>query len=130
MYLMNGNFRISVMLSSTGEQKRLIQILHDVCPNAVVTGFTSKEALINSAQDNMPNVAFLDENYGLESGPGIGRELTDIIPHFCNLFFITDGKNDSILRNIIQLRASGVLPTGFTKSNVADELFNLRYPAI
>jgi DNA-binding NarL/FixJ family response regulator len=129
-YPMNGNFKISVMLSYVSEQKRLIKILHNICPNALITGYTSKEALIDAAQKSMPNVAFLDENYGLESGPGIGRELMSIIPHFCNLFFITDGKNESILRNIIQLRVSGVLPTTFTQNNVADEMCNLRYPTI
>ena len=102
-----------------------LQLLREVLPSAVVTGFSKPSAALKFASVNRVPLAFLDIEMGKFSGMDLCRELLEINPH-TNVVFLTAYPEFSL--PAWDLGASGFLLKPLTAQAIRRQLSLMRYP--
>lgn len=98
-----------------------------VRPEADVSGFDDQDDLLDEAEQNGCDVAFLDIHMRGMNGVQVAKRLKSINPKM-NIIFVTgfsEYKADAM-----DMKASGYIMKPVTKEEVAEELDNLRFPII
>ncbi|MBR6172846.1 MAG: response regulator [Eubacterium sp.] len=107
---------------------RMLEIcVREVKPDAEVEGFDDQDELLESAEKNGCDVAFLDIHMRGMTGVEVAKRLKEINPKM-NIIFVTgfsEYKGDAM-----DLKASGYIMKPVTKEEVAEELDNLRFPIV
>lgn len=102
-----------------------LQILEEVMPNAIITGFTKPSEAIEYAKTNLVALAFLDIEMGKTNGLDLCRTLLTINPR-TNVVYLTAYIEYSF--DAWSTGASGFTLKPITKEGVEAQLKNLRYP--
>ena len=107
---------------------RMLEIcVREVKPDAEVEGFDDQGDLLESAEKNGCDVAFLDIHMRGMTGVEVAKRLKEINPKM-NIIFVTgfsEYKGDAM-----DMKASGYIMKPVTKEEVAEELDNLRFPIV
>ncbi|MBR3538585.1 MAG: response regulator [Eubacterium sp.] len=107
---------------------RMLEIcVREVKPDAEVEGFDDQDDLLESAEKNGCDVAFLDIHMRGMTGVEVAKRLKEINPKM-NIIFVTgfsEYKGDAM-----DMKASGYIMKPVTKEEVAEELDNLRFPIV
>ena len=101
--------------------------VREVKPDAEVEGFDDQDDLLESAEKNGCDVAFLDIHMRGMTGVEVAKRLKEINPKM-NIIFVTgfsEYKGDAM-----DMKASGYIMKPVTKEEVAEELDNLRFPIV
>ena len=107
--------------------KMLEQAVREAKPDAVISGFRKQAELLEEAEKNGCDVAFLDIHMRGMTGVEVARRLKKIAPKM-NIIFVTgfsDYKGDAM-----DLRASGYIMKPVTAEEVKAELEDLRFPIV
>lgn len=100
-------------------------IVRDCCPGDEVLDFKTEREFLEKAKEAPCDVAFIDIHLGGGAdGIHLAEKLKMITPNV-NIIFLT--AYDRYYREAIHLRASGYLLKPLMKSDVLEELENLRY---
>ena len=107
---------------------RMLEIcVREVKPDAEVEGFDDQGDLLESAEKNGCDVAFLDIHMRGMTGVEVAKRLKEINPKM-NIIFVTgfsEYKGDAM-----DMKASGYIMKPVPKEEVAEELDNLRFPIV
>ncbi len=103
----------------------MLEIIKEVKPDAKVMGFINPSKLLEYAAKNEADVAFLDIEMGHISGVETAKRLKQMYPKI-NIVFATG--YDEYMKIAIKMRVSGYIMKPVKKSDVEDELNNLRNP--
>ena len=107
--------------------KLLVTMIEKVKPDAEVESFRIQTELLEAAEKNGCDVAFLDIHMRGMNGVEVAKKLKEINPKM-NIIFVTgfsEYKADAM-----DMRASGYIMKPVTKEDVARELSELRFPVI
>ena len=102
-----------------------LQVLEEVLPNAVVTGFTRPTEAVEYAKANRVALAFLDIEMGKISGLELCTMLLEIYPR-TNVVYLTAYSDYAF--NAWGTGASGFMLKPITPEGVRAQLAKLRYP--
>lgn len=105
----------------------LENILIKIKKNAEIKTFLEPEELIEYAQNEEFDVAFLDVEMGTMSGIEVAKALKQINPKV-NVIFVTG--YSKYMKDAFKLHVSGFVSKPATKTSVEEELNNLRNPII
>lgn len=105
--------------------KSLVKAISEAEPDAEIFPFESPQELLQFAEENFCDVAFLDIRIGETDGMEIAKKLKDILPDI-NIIFVTGYMNYAM--DALALHASGYILKPIRKGDVERELNNLRYP--
>lgn len=104
----------------------LIQTIRQAAPDARITGCRSAQAALEAAEEQPPDIAFLDIEMRGMSGMKLAERLMEAFPK-CNLIFTTG--YSSYTQQAFGVHASGYILKPVTPEKVRAELRCLRYPA-
>lgn len=105
--------------------EELVSVIQEVKPEAEVHGFTNPEKLLEYAESNPCDIAFLDVEMGVMSGIDVAKKLKIKNPKV-NLVFATG--YDKYMKNALSLRASGYITKPVNREKIQEEFENLRNP--
>lgn len=105
--------------------EEVVEILQELEPEAEIYDFLVPEDLLEFAEDNQCDVAFLDIEMGTISGVQVAKKLKQIYPKI-NIIFVTG--YSEYAQVAFKIRASGYVLKPPTKKNIKEELENLRNP--
>ncbi len=105
--------------------EELVSVIEEVRPEAEVKGFTNPKELLEYADSNPCDIAFLDVEMGVMSGIEVAKQLKIKNPQV-NLIFATG--YDKYMKNALSLRVSGYITKPVNTQKVQEELENLRNP--
>lgn len=103
----------------------LVSVIREVKPKAEVHGFTNPKELLDYADSNPCDIAFLDVEMGVMSGIEVAKQLKLKNPQV-NLIFATG--YDKYMKNALSLRVSGYITKPVNREKVEEEFDNLRNP--
>lgn len=103
----------------------LSESIRKVRPDDELAEFQSPEEAVKYAENNIPDVAFLDIEMGSMSGIEAAKQLKIINPKV-NIVFVT-GYNE-YMEQAIRLRSSGYVGKPVTPDKIREEFDNLRHP--
>lgn len=107
--------------------EQLINTIRAVRSDSEIYGFGEPEELIIFAKDNPCDVAFIDIDMGTMNGLQVAKKLKIWNPKI-NIIFVT--AYDQCMLSAYELRVSGYLMKPVAKSDIEEELDNLRIPAM
>lgn len=105
----------------------LVRNIKDASPESDIAEFTDPEEVIEYAENNPVDVAFLDIEMGVMSGVEVARKLKLIYPRI-NIIFVT--AYDKYMAQAIELRMSGYVNKPVNKEKILIELEDLKYPVM
>lgn len=105
--------------------EELVSVIEEVRPDAEIHGFTNPKELLEYADINTCDIAFLDVEMGIMSGIEVAKKLKIKNPKV-NLVFVTG--YDKYMRNALNLRASGYITKPVNREKIEEEFANLRNP--
>lgn len=121
--------RISVKIIAADDEpfalENLVALIKEVKPEAEVYDFINPAEVLDFAEKQPCDVAFLDIDMGYMSGIEVAKQLKIWNPKI-NVIFVT--AYDEYMHTAIKMRASGYLTKPATRDDVSDELENLRNP--
>lgn len=97
-------------------------------PDVSLACFCNPLQALEWAEENKPEIAFLDMQMPVMDGVMLGKSLKKINPHI-NLIFVT-GYYEDYVEQAVPLRFSGYLQKPITANAVKTELENLRFPIL
>ena len=107
--------------------ERLVNTIREVRSDAEIHGFDEPEDLMIFVKDNPCDVAFLDVEMGTMNGLEVAKQLKLWNPKI-NIIFVT--AYDQYMLSAYKFRVSGYLMKPVEKSDIVEELDNLRAPAM
>lgn len=103
----------------------LVSVIEEVKPEAEIHGFTNPKELLEYADSNSCDIAFLDVEMGVMSGIEVAKKLKIKNPQV-NLIFATG--YDKYMKNALSLRVSGYITKPVNREKIEEEFANLRNP--
>lgn len=105
--------------------ERMVRELKTASPEAEVVAFSDPNKLLEHAQSDSCDVAFLDVRMGSMTGVELAKKLKELMPKL-NVIFVTG--YDEYANEAMKMHASGYLMKPVTAEDIKAELQDLRYP--
>ena len=103
----------------------LVEAIEEAKPDADLKAFSKQSELLDEAQQNGCDIAFLDIHMRGMNGVELAKRLKEINPKM-NIIFVTG--YDEYTGDAMRLRASGYVMKPVTKEKLEEELRELRFP--
>lgn len=103
----------------------LTEAIQEAKPDAQLKAFRKQSELLEEAQENGCDIAFLDIHMRGMNGVELAKKLKDSNPKM-NIIFVTGF--DEYTGDAMKLRASGYIMKPVTKEKIEEELQELRFP--
>lgn len=105
----------------------LVQAIKEARPDATVYDFQKPKKLLEFAQENQAEIAFLDIHMRGMNGVELAKKLKDLNPKI-NIIFVTGF--DEYTGDAMAMRASGYVMKPVSKEKIETELAELRFPIV
>ncbi len=105
----------------------LVDSIKEACQNATVFDFQKPSKLLEFAQENNADIAFLDIHMRGMNGVELAKKLKDLNPKI-NIIFVTGF--DEYTGDAMAMHASGYVMKPVSKEKIEAELSDLRFPIL